>query len=452
MEEKRGRDLIDQPNVQNDEFDFSRRKFLGAAAAAGLVVAACSQGAEKTVKRSVTKMVPGPDVAPDGPVLKAGLIGCGGRGSGAAGNFLDAGPNLQITALADVFDDQLQRCRGRLQEDRGVEVADDHCFVGFDGSKELLETDVDIVILATPPHFRAEHFEAAVQARKHVFMEKPVAVDPVGVRAVIATAEKAEALDLVVVTGTQYRHQKSFIETYNRVLDGAIGQVVAARGYSLRGQLWYKEPREEWTDMEDMLRDWVNWQWLSGDHIVEQHIHGLDVMFWFTEQHPISGVAVGGRARRVTGDQYDFFSVDYELGNGAHINSMCRQVDGCTNNISRFVLGTEGYTDCSNTIFNYKNDVVWTYEGVDEDNSPYVQEHIDLVTAIRKGEKFDEAAETAKSTMAAIMARESAYTGLEITWDELMKSDQRLGPTVYELGPVEGPVAEAPVPGTQKVS
>lgn len=452
MEEKRGRDLIDQPNVQDDEFDFSRRKFLGVAAAAGLVVAACAQGEKKTVKRSVTKMVPGPDIAPDGPVLKAGLIGCGGRGSGAAGNFLDAGPSLQITALADVFDDQLQRCRARLNEDRGVEVADDHCFVGFDAHKKLLETDVDIVILATPPHFRAEHFEAAVQARKHVFMEKPVAVDPVGVRAVIATAEKAEAFDLCVVTGTQYRHQKSFIETYNRVLDGAIGQVVAARGYSLRGQLWYKEPREEWTDMEDMLRDWVNWQWLSGDHIVEQHIHGLDVMFWFTEQHPISGVAVGGRARRVTGDQYDFFSVDYELGNGAHINSMCRQIDGCTNNISRFVLGTEGYTDCSNTIFNYNNDVVWTYEGMDDDNSPYVQEHIDLVTAIRKGEKVNEAVETAKSTMAAIMARDSAYTGLEITWDELMKSDQRLGPTVYELGPVDGPVAESPVPGTQKVS
>ncbi|HUV14374.1 MAG TPA: Gfo/Idh/MocA family oxidoreductase [Acidobacteriota bacterium] len=449
MEEKRGRDLIDQMNAQNDEFDFSRRKFLGVAAAAGVVVAACSQAEKTPVTRSVTKMVPGPDIAPDGPVLKAGLIGCGGRGTGAAGDFLDAGPSLQIAALADVFDDQLQRCRARLKEDRGVEVADDHCFVGFDAHTKLLETDVDIVILATPPHFRPEQFEAAVQARKHVFMEKPVAVDPVGVRSVMATAEKAEALDLVVVTGTQYRHQKSFIETYNRVLDGAIGQVVGARGYSLRGQLWYKEPREEWTDMEDMLRDWVNWQWLSGDHIVEQHIHGLDVMFWFTEQHPIKGVAVGGRARRVTGDQYDFFSVDYELGNGAHINSMCRQVDGCTNNISRFVLGTEGYTDCSNTIYNYNNEVVWSYDE-ENDNSPYVQEHIDLVTTLRKGEKFNEAVETAKSTMAAIMARDSAYTGLEITMDELMKSDQRLGPTVYELGGVEGLVAEAPVPGTQK--
>ena len=195
--------MIDQPNAQNDEFDFSRRKFLGVAAAAGVVVAACSQAEKAPVKRSVTKMVPGPDIAPDGPALKAGLIGCGGRGTGAAGNFLDAGPNLQIVALADVFDDQLQRCRARLKEDRGVEVADDHCFVGFDAHTKLLETDVDIVILATPPHFRPAQFEAAVQARKHVFMEKPVAVDPVGVRSVMETAEKAEALDLVVVTGVR---------------------------------------------------------------------------------------------------------------------------------------------------------------------------------------------------------------------------------------------------------
>lgn len=440
---------MDQTKVDENEFDLDRRKFLGVAAAAGLVVAACSQATEEPAARVVSKMVPGPTVAPDGPVLKAGLVGCGGRGTGAAGNFLDAGPSLEIGAMADVFDDQLQRCRARLKEDRGVEVPDDHCFTGFDGYKKLLETDIDIVILATPPHFRPEQFEAAVQARKHVFMEKPVAVDPVGVRAVMETAERADALDLCVVTGTQFRHQKSFIETYNRVLDGAIGQVLAARGYSLRGQLWYKEPREEWTDMEDMLRDWVNWQWLSGDHIVEQHIHGLDVMFWFTEQHPVKGVAVGGRARRVTGDQYDFFSVDYELPNGGHINSMCRQVDGCTNNISRFVLGTEGYTNCQDTIYNYKNEVVWSYQGAD-DNSPYVQEHIDLITTIRNGEKVNEAAETAKSTLAAIMARDSAYTGLEVTWDELMSSNQRLGPTVYELGPVEGIPAEAPVPGIQE--
>jgi predicted dehydrogenase len=201
--------------------------------------------------------------------------------------------------------------------------------------------------------------------------------------------------------------------------------------------------------MEAMLRDWVNWQWLSGDFIVEQHIHGLDVLFWFTGAHPAKGIAVGGRARRVTGDQYDFFAVDYELQNGVHMHTLSRQIDGCTNNISRWVVGTKGYTNCEDTIYSRDGQVVWQYEGKEEDNSPYVQEHIDLITAIRTGNRVNQAPLTAKSTLAAILARESAYTGLEVSWDELMESDQRLGPTEYAMGPLEIK-AQVPVPGIQK--
>jgi len=295
-----------------------RRTFIGAGAlAAGVIAAACSSAPKKKGLGRET-LTPGPTVAPDGPVLKAGLVGCGGRGTGAAGNFLDAGPNLEISALADLFPDRLERCRQRLKEKNGVEIPSERCFVGFDAYQKLLETDIDIMIQATPPYFRPQHFEAAVQARKHVFMEKPVAVDPAGFRSIIATAEKADAFDLCVVTGTQFRHQKSFIETYNQVVNGAIGEIRAARGYSLRGALWYREPQPEWTELEAMLRDWVNWIWLSGDHIVEQHIHGLDVLFWFTGGLPAKAVGMGGRARRVTGDQYDFFSFDYEMDNGIH--------------------------------------------------------------------------------------------------------------------------------------
>ena len=428
--------------------DFNRRDFIGTAVVAGAVLAAC--GTEKPVETG-PKLVAGPRKAPDGEVLKAGLIGCGGRGTGAAGNFLDAGNNLEVVALSDVFEDRLERCRARLKEQRGVEIPDDHCFVGFDGYKQLLETDIDIVIQATPPHFRPAHFEAAVQARKHVFMEKPLGVDPVGVRSILETAEKADAFNLCVVTGTQYRHTRSFIETYNRLQDGVIGDIIAARGYSLRGQLWFRPPQEDLSDMENMLRDWVNWQWLSGDHLVEQHIHGIDVLCWFTRQFPAKAVAVGGRARRPTGDQYDFFSMDYEMPNGAHVHTMCRQIDGCTNNISRFVIGTNGWTNCSDTIWNSKGEVVWKYpeEEQEKDNPPQVQEHIDLVTALRTGNHVNAAVETAKSTLAAVMGRESAYTGLEVTWDELMKSDQRLGPTEYVMGPVDIP-AEPPVPGIQE--
>lgn len=384
-------------------------------------------------------------------MLKAGLIGCGGRGTGAAGNFLDAGPNLELVALADVFEDRLEKCRGTLKEQRGVKISDDMCFVGFDGYKKLLETDVDIVIQATPPHFRPEHFAAAVQARKHVFMEKPLGVDPVGVRSILDASEKADAFGLCVATGTQMRHWKGIIETYNRLQDGIIGEIVAARGYSLRGQLWFRHPQEELTDMENMLRDRVNWQWLSGDHLVEQHIHGIDALCWFTRQFPVKVVALGGRARRPTGDQYDFFSMDYELENGVHVHTMCRQIDGCANNISRYVIGTNGWTNCMDTIWGPNGEVVWQYpeEEKEKDNPAQIQEHIDLVTAIRTGKRINEAPQTAKSTLAAIMGRESAYTGLEVTWDELMNSDQRLGPTDYTMGPVNLK-AEPPVPGIQE--
>jgi len=435
---------------------FSRRDFMGAAALGSAILAGCSTGQQPAGQQSLgPKYVIGPKQAPDGEPIRAGLIGCGGRGTGAAMDFLNAGPNLQIVAMADMFEDHIQQCRQHLKEQKGVEVADDHCFIGFDAYQKLLATDINLVIQATPPHFRPMHFEAAVEARKHVFMEKPVAVDPVGVRSIMATAEKADAFGLCVATGTQFRHMKSFIENYNRVQDGAIGEIVAARGYSLRGQLWYKVPQPGWSQMEAQLRDWVNWNWLSGDHIVEQHIHGIDVLFWFTGAFPVKAVAVGGRARRVTGDQYDYFSNDWELDSGIHMVTVCRQIDGCTNNISRWVMGTKGYTNCEDTIFNHKGEVVWTYEpeknqsGENIDNSPYVQEHIDLVMAIRTGNRINEAARTAKSTLGAIMARESAYTGLEVTWDELMKSDLRLGPTTYAMGPT-GIEAKVPVPGIQK--
>ncbi|MFQ5739832.1 MAG: Gfo/Idh/MocA family protein [Acidobacteriota bacterium] len=422
------------------ESNVSRRFFMGAVALAGAVWASCRSPVRGE------KIQPGPETAPDGPLLKAGLVGCGGRGTGASLNFLESAPHVQIAALADVFQDRLDRCRQKLGEKAGVKVPDDRCFVGFDAFQKLIDSGVDIVLLATPPHFRPQHFSAAVEARKHVFMEKPLAVDPPGVRSILQTAQKADAFNLRIATGTQFRHQKSFIETYNRIQDGAIGDIVAARCYSLRGQLWYKTPREDWSEMEAMIRDWVNWQWLSGDHIVEQHIHGLDVIQWFTGSRPEKAIASGGRMRRVTGDQYDFFNVDFELQSGIHVHSMCRQIDGCTNNISRWVVGTRGFTNCRDTLYAPDGTVKWKYES-EEDKSPYVQEHTDLVTAIRTDTPANEAARTAHSTLKAIMARMSAYSGLEVTWDEAMQSELRLGPKEYAMGPVEIET-QVPVPGS----
>ncbi|MFC1726421.1 Gfo/Idh/MocA family protein [candidate division KSB1 bacterium] len=435
---------------------------MGAAAAlstagalgAGSLMSACNGGANV----SELNLPPLLDQAPDGKELKAGLVGCGGRGKGAMINFLDSGPNLKIVALADVFQDRIDQARKVLKEQKGLEVADEKCFLGFDAYQKLIDSGVDLVIIATPPHFRPDHFAACINARKHVFMEKPVAVDPVGARSIMSTAKKAEGLNLCVVTGTQRRHKRDYIETYKKIKSGEIGDIVSANCYWNQSQLWFKNHEQGWSDMEYMIRDWVNWCWLSGDHIVEQHVHNLDVIHWFTGMHPVKAVGFGARHRRVTGDQYDMFSVDFVYENGMHVHSMCRQIDGCIDNVSEFVMGTKGYSNCENTIWKKDGTKAWEYEyPKNEDDEPtkrvkvdpYVQEHIDLVTCIRTNQPINEAENTAISTLTAIMGRISAYTGKEVTWEEMMSSDLRLGPTEYKLGPVDIK-AVIPVPGTGK--
>jgi len=439
--------------------DFSRRTFIGGAAVAGVALAACAQPAKEATVSLGPKMTLGPELAPDGEPIKAGVIGCGGRGTGAAGNFLSAGPNLEIVALADTFSDRIDNCRARLKKQFEAEIADDMCYTGFDAYKKLLENeDINYVIIATPPYYRPEQFAAAVEARKNVFMEKPACVDPVGARSIMETAEKATALNLKVATGTQRRHQKNYIETYNQIMDGAIGPITAARAYWNQSQLWFKERQKGWSDMEWMIRDWVNWCWLSGDHIVEQHVHNVDVINWFTDSHPVNAVGMGARARRVTGDQYDFFAVDYEMENGIHMMSMCRQVDGCENNVSEYVVGTKGSSNCRDTIYDLDGNITWKYEpakdeaGNDTDTSPYVQEHIDLVTHIREDKPINEARNTAVSTLTAVMGRTSAYTGKKVTWDEMMSSDTTLGPDEMKLGSYPDFVKDPaiPVPGEAK--
>jgi predicted dehydrogenase len=234
---------------------------------------------------------------------------------------------------------------------------------------------------------------------------------------------------------------------------GAIGEITSANCYWNQGQLWYRNRDQAWSDMEYMIRDWVNWSWLSGDHIVEQHVHNIDVIHWFTGRRPVKAVGFGGRHHRVTGDQFDFFSVDFEYEGGMRVHSMCRQINGCENNVSEYVRGTEGYTNCRNTIWTPDGKVAWKYEprknaeGKSLDRSPYDQEHTDLVTAIRTDQPIVEAEATAISTLAGIMGRISAYTGKGVTYEEMMSSDLKLGPKELAMGPVEIK-AEVPVPGS----
>jgi len=386
-------------------------------------------------------------IAPDGEPIRAGVVGCGGRGTGAAINFLDAGPNLSIVAIADVFQDRIDRFRNDLKSERNYEIPDAGCFTGFDAYKRVLDSDVNYVILATPPYFRPEHFLACVEARKNVFMEKPVGVDPVGVRAVMAASKQAEAAGLCVVTGTQRRHQWSYNNVLARIRAGMIGDIVATNVYWNQSKLWSNDNEPGWTEMEWMIRDWVNWTWLSGDHIVEQHVHNIDVSNWFVGKVPLEAVGMGSRLRRPTGDCYDNFSVDFVYDEKVHMNSMCRQINDCANNVSEQVRGTGGYslTDSREYkhIYDPAGNLLYEYvspvddQGEPVENDPYVQEHIDLIAAIRTGKQVVEAEETARSVMTAIMGRQSAYTGKKVTWEEMMGSDLKLGPEgEIKLGPV----------------
>jgi predicted dehydrogenase len=440
----------------------SRRNFLERSAligAAGLAGISALNSCNKKSKPVDYTFPPLLDKAPDGLKLRAGLVGCGNRGTGAALNFLAAGNDLELVALADVFEDKVWDCHSKLEKQK-VEVPKANCFWGFDSYKKLLDVDLDVVILATPPHFRPVHFDAAIQAKKHVFMEKPVSVDAVGARQIIVTSKKAENMGLSVVTGTQRRHQRDYLETYRQVASGSIGEITSAKAWWLQSHVWFRTREEGWSDMEYMLRNWNNFCWLCGDHILDTHVHNIDIVNWFVGKHPESAIGFGSRVRRLTGDQYDFFSIDFEFGNGVFSHSMSRQIDGCANTLGELVMGTEGYTNCKNTIYYPDGTIKWQYEypknrdgkstGIVE-VSPYVQEHIDLVTAIRTNKPVVEAERTAVSTLTAIMARTAAYTGQKVTWEDMMNSTERLGPEKYEMGPVnmEFPV---PLPGTQHKS
>lgn len=434
--------------------NYSRRDFLGTSVMASTIGLTLVSSLMTCKKKKSLQLLPMPDEAPDGKKLRAGLIGCGSRGTGAAINYLEAGPNLELVALGDLFEDRLQQCRENLKKRKGIEIDSEKCFTGFDAYEKVIDAGVDIVLLVTPPAFRPQQFEAAIKAGKHVFMEKPVAVDPVGVRSVLVNAHRADEMGLSVITGTIKRHQKDYVETYRRVFKGEIGDIVSGNAYYNQGKLWHVNPRAEWTEMECMIRNWVNWCWLSGDHIVEQHVHNLDLMNWFIGHHPEQATGFGGRHRRLTGDQFDFFSVDFTYPDEVHVQSMCRQINGCSNNVSDLIRGTRGYTNCENTLFNPDGTVKWKYPLTQEQADDrwcffwraYRQELVDLVTAIRTNQPVNEAYTIAESTMTGIMGRISAYTGKTVTWDEMLNSDLHLGPKHYVMGPVDV-AKEVPVPG-----
>ncbi len=422
-----------------DKSGFSRRDFIKTSAAS---VAALS--------------VAGRMYAAGSDTIRVGLIGCGGQGTRDLISCVNSTPGVEIVALGDLFKDRLEESLAKLRTDvpAAVKVTPDKCFVGFDAYKRVLATEVQMVLLVAPPHWRAQHFQAAVEAGKHVFMEKPAGVDPKGIRSMIQTAELAQQKKLSVVAGTQRRHSKKYQETIRRIHEGQIGDIVAGQGYWNGGDMlgyWQWWDKENRSDMEWQCRSWPWFTWTSGDHIVEQHVHNLDVLNWALQAHPVQCVGMGGRAVRNLGNIYDHFAVEFEYPNGVRVASMCRQINGSTDRIAERVVGTKGVADVDQGVIAgekpfrfFRDDSELTYEEQDPDH--YVQEMADLIASIRNGTPINEGRNVAESTMNAIMGRMSAYTGRALKWDWAMNaSKQDLTPPKYDW--IDLPVEPVAIPG-----
>jgi predicted dehydrogenase len=392
--------------------------------------------------------------------LRVGVIGCGGRGTGAAVDALAASRDVRIVALGDLFADRIEGARNGLKEHDAERASVDskHCFTGFDAYKGVLGCDVDVVLLATPPGFRPIHFAAAVAAGKHVFMEKPCAVDGPGIRMVLDAARASDEKGLSVVAGTQRRHQRNYVEAVERIRRGDIGLPVAARCYWNQGGLWHVDPQSDRSDVENQIRNWLYHTWLSGDHIVEQHVHQIDVLCWALGGHPARANGVGGRQARTEprfGHIYDHFGIEYTwpgatTEHGAYGDvfalSMCRQQDGTDGKVEEVINGTLGSCSMRPGFSSITGPKAWRFEG--DNPNPYVEEHKHLQAAVRSGKRVNEAVQVAESTLAAIMGRMAAYTGKEISWEQALQSEERLMPESLEFGP--RPVAPVAIPGVTK--
>src|ERR1017187_5053550 len=388
--------------------------------------------------------------------LKAGLIGCGGRGTQAVQNILTGCDNVEIVAMADVFEDRLEdsiRTNKALKPELSsrFKVDAEHLFVGFDAYKKLIASDIDIVMLATNPAYRPMHFEAAIAAKKHVFCEKPMGTDPTGVRRCMAAAQKARELKLTVKSGAQRRSQTWYLDQYKRVKNGDIGEIVHMNANRVgtpvlnftNAKLFPNRKRDpKMGDLEFQQRNWYSFVWICGDQIVEQHLHNIDVCNWFKGGHPVEVVASGGAAWRPReeeyGNIYDHLSTDFAYADGTHMSSYCRQYNGSAQNVSERIVGTKGVIDSS------------SLRGGPTVVNPYVQEHTDMMNSILgKGPYINEAQTVAESTLTCIMGREAAYSGQKATREMIMNSKQDLMPKTYDYK-ASFPPTPLPVPGVYK--
>ena len=383
--------------------------------------------------------------------IRYGLIGCGGRGTGAARDCAKAAEGTELVAMGDLFEDRLDQSREILKEviPDSYKATEQTSYAGFEAYRHVIESDVDLVLIASPPGFHPMHMQAAVDAGKHVFLEKPAGVDPAGIASVRASGKKAEEKGLSMVTGTIYRRQPNFVDAIQQIHNGAIGELLSSTAYYLTGSIWLRERKPGMSDMEWQCRNWYYFDWLSGDHIVEQFVHNMDVHHWVHQGLPEQALATGGRQQRVDpsfGHIYDHFSVDFEFADGAHMHAACRQMENTETRIANRFVGTKGVADLNPTrsvIKTHDGEVLYDQEKGDV--NPYVTEHEDLIRSIREGEPINETEDIAGSTMMGILGRESAYTGQHLTMEALRTSGLNLLPDTFEFGSM--PVPPVPTPG-----
>jgi predicted dehydrogenase len=366
-------------------------------------------------------------------LLRVALVGCGGRGTGAAIQALATAGPVHLVALADAFRDRLDSALAEIVKHapERVDVPESRRFVGFDAYRDAIDLDVDVVILATPPGFRPEHFRHAVVRGRHVFMEKPVAVDAPGVRAVLAAAAEAKKKELKVGVGLQRHHDPAYVETVKRLREGAIGRIQLYRCYWNSSGVWTRAREAGWSEMTYQMRNWYYFNWLCGDHIVEQHIHNLDVCNWIQGASPVSAQGQGGRAVRTgpdTGEIFDHHVVEYTYADGTKMLSQCRHQHGCWDSVSEHAHGALGYADVSGGRITSAGGWDWRWRTRDEGVDPYQAEHDALFAAIRAGLPHDEAENGAHATMTAILGRMATYSGRLVQWDEALASELVLAP------------------------
>ncbi len=391
--------------------------------------------------------------------IRVGLVGCGGRGTGAARDAMLAGPNIELVAMCDIFKAKVENSLARLKRiankepamKDSIKVTPDRCFSGLDAYKKVIDSDIDYVLLCTPPGFRTDHIEYAVKKGVHIFAEKPCATDPPGVRRILALENEMKRKGIALLSGFNSRHVFHYADMVEAIHGGRLGDIMALYAYFNTGNIWYREREPGMSLPEYHFHNWFHVDWLCGDHIVEQHVHNLDFCNWIMRAHPAKAYGMGGRQYHTDrgGNIYDHFTVEFEYANGVRLTSMCRQIEGTDKKIGEEITGTKGY----GTIVSRKTQITGenakTFQPHPEQHESHRQEHIDFIAALRRGELPNDTRFLCESTLTAIMGRESAYTGKHVTWDEIMNSDLQLTPP--DIAAWDGSIRPVPKPNTPRV-